>query len=65
MNKLKVGYLSLAKGSWINDQRKGEQQKALKVLSIAGKGIDTPQMLRGTPLNVRFKRPAVNLVKKS
>jgi hypothetical protein len=33
MNKLKVGYLSLVKGSWINARLEGERQKALKALS--------------------------------
>ena len=32
MNKLKVGYLSLVKGSWINTRMEGERQQALKAL---------------------------------
>lgn len=32
MAKLKVGYLSLVKGSWINDRLEGQRQKALAAL---------------------------------
>jgi L-fucose isomerase-like protein len=33
MSKLKVGYLSLVKGSWINDRLEGQRREALKALA--------------------------------
>ncbi len=35
-----------------------------RLLSISGDGLDTEQMLHGTPLTVRFKQPAAELVEK-
>jgi L-fucose isomerase-like protein len=35
-----------------------------RLLSIAGEGIDTGQLLHGTPLTVKFNRPAEDLVEK-
>lgn len=45
----------------IGDTRDG---KGYRLLSISGEGIETEQMLHGTPLTVRFKRPASELVEK-
>lgn len=45
----------------IGDTRDG---KGYRLLSIGGEGIDTTQLLHGTPLSVRFKRPAAELVEK-
>ncbi len=33
-----------------------------RLLCISGEGIDTTQFIKGTPLNVRFRRPAMQLV---
>jgi L-fucose isomerase-like protein len=35
-----------------------------RLLSISGEGLDTRQMLHGTPLSVRFRRPALELVER-
>ena len=45
----------------IGDTRDG---KGYRLLSISGEGIETGQMLHGTPLKVRFKRPAAELIEK-
>ncbi len=45
----------------IGDTRDGN---GYRLLSISGEGIDTEQMLHGTPLNVRFNQPAQELVEK-
>lgn len=45
----------------IGDTRDGNN---FRILSISGQGLDTTQMLHGTPLNVRFNRPARELVEK-
>ncbi|MFN2352327.1 MAG: hypothetical protein ABR497_10315, partial [Kiritimatiellia bacterium] len=36
MHKLKVGYLPLVKGSWINDSLEGRRQAALRALADLG-----------------------------
>lgn len=33
MSKLKAGYLSLVKGSWINDRLEGQRHQTLKALA--------------------------------
>lgn len=38
--------------------------KGFRLLSISGEGVDTLQLLHGTPLTVRFNRPASELVEK-
>jgi len=45
----------------IGDTRDG---KGFRLLSIGGEGLDTKQLLHGTPLTVRFNRPAAELVEK-
>ena len=45
----------------IGDTRDG---KGYRLLSISGEAVETEQLLHGTPLSVRFKRPAAELVEK-
>jgi len=45
----------------VGDTRDGN---GYRLLSISGEGVDTKQLLHGTPLTVRFKRPAAELVEK-
>lgn len=45
----------------IGDTRDG---KGYRLLSISGDAVETGQLLHGTPLTVRFKRPAAELVEK-
>ena len=53
---LKPGAVTIIR---IGETRNGN---GYRLLSIGGEGIDTSQMLHGTPLTVRFKRPAAQLV---
>jgi L-fucose isomerase-like protein len=43
----------------IGENREGS---GYRLLSVSGEGVDTTQFIKGTPLNVRFKRPAMELV---
>jgi len=45
----------------LGDSRDG---KGFRLLTIRGEGLDTKQVLHGTPLTVRFNLPAMNLVEK-
>ncbi len=45
----------------IGDTREGN---GYRLLSISGEGLDTAQLLHGTPLTVRFRQPAQELVEK-
>ncbi|MBN2643196.1 MAG: L-fucose/L-arabinose isomerase family protein [Victivallales bacterium] len=45
----------------IGDARDGN---GYRLLSIGGEGVDTTQLLHGTPLTVKFNRPAEELVEK-
>ena len=41
-----------------------KEGQGFRLLSISGEGLDTEQMLHGTPLSVRFNQPAAELVEK-
>lgn len=45
----------------IGDTREGN---GYRLLSITGEAVETAQLLHGTPLTVKFKRPAAELVEK-
>lgn len=53
---LKPGPVTLMR---IGETRDGS---GYRLLCISGEGVDTAQFIKGTPLNVRFKRPAIELV---